>query len=85
MNQEDARRLVREKLSEIAPETTELPIDWDATYRDQFDLDSMDFLNLIAALQAITGLDFPESDYPRLSTPAGCVDYIAQGLNNRLA
>ncbi len=82
MNQEDARRLVREKLSEIAPETAQLPIDWDATYRDQFDLDSMDFLNLMAALHTATGLAFPESAYSSLSTPAGCANYVSQGLTD---
>jgi hypothetical protein len=41
MRREDAERLIREKLSEIAPETAGSPMDYDASFRDQFDLDSM--------------------------------------------
>jgi acyl carrier protein len=78
MNRDDAERLIREKLSEIAPETADLPMERDSSFRDQFDLDSMDFLNLLSALHEATGLPFPESEYPRLATPGGCIDYLTR-------
>ena len=45
--------------------------------REQLDLDSMDFLNVIAALNERTGVDVPEADYPQLATIGSAADYLA--------
>jgi acyl carrier protein len=47
-------------------------------FRDQFEIDSMDFLNFIIALHEATGVDIPEVDYPLLETLGGCVAYIQE-------
>ncbi|MFN3231356.1 MAG: acyl carrier protein [Alphaproteobacteria bacterium] len=77
MTRDDIRALVESKLKDVAPEIGGEPIAPDESFRDQFELDSMDFLNFITALHEATGLEFPEADYPRLMTVGGCVDYIA--------
>lgn len=76
MNRDDARALVEEKLVQIAPEIEGEEIEPATNFRDQFELDSMDFLNFITALHEATGLDFPQEDYDKLWTVDGCVEYI---------
>ena len=46
--------------------------------REQIDLDSFDFLNVIIRLHEILGIDIPESDYAELATLDGAVDYLAR-------
>ena len=36
----------------------------------------MDFLNLMEAIAAATGVEVPERDYPQVSTLAGLTAYI---------
>jgi acyl carrier protein len=52
----------------------------DADLREELDIDSMDFLNLVAALHERLDLDIPEIDYPNLATLGHAVDYLAQRL-----
>ena len=40
----------------------------------------MDFLNLVSALHKRFGLPIPETDYPRLATPAKAVTYLQEAL-----
>jgi acyl carrier protein len=76
MNAADARALVIEALSNIAPEADFDVLPSGAVLRDELDLDSMDFLNFITALHDRTGLDIPEADYPMLATMDGAVAYL---------
>ena len=39
--------------------------------------DSMDLLNFVIGLHKELAVDIPETDYPRLATLDGCVDYLA--------
>ena len=45
--------------------------------RDQVDLDSMDFLNLLVGVHQRTGIEIPEADYPKLATLDQLVAYLA--------
>jgi acyl carrier protein len=65
-------------LARIAPEARRKSIRGDAPLRDQLDLDSMDFLNLLVALHKRTGVEIPEADYARIATIDQLVAYIAQ-------
>jgi len=46
--------------------------------REELDLDSMDFLNFIAALHRQTKRDIPEVDYPKLFTLDGAMAYLCR-------
>jgi len=50
--------------------------------RDALDIDSVDFLNFIAALHEQTGVDIPERDYPMVSTIARCVEYLSDAAGS---
>jgi acyl carrier protein len=78
VNEDEIEALVRAKLAEVAPELEGEAIDADASFRDQFDLDSMDFLNFIIAMHEALGIEIPERDYPRLYTLRGWIDYLSR-------
>ncbi|GGG36206.1 hypothetical protein GCM10010964_25140 [Caldovatus sediminis] len=68
--------MVAEILAGIAPEAELSAVAGDADLREALDLDSMDFLNFVAALHERTGRPIPEADYPKLSTLDGVVAYL---------
>jgi len=75
---QDIRRAVLDTLCAIAPETDPAEIAPNRPLRDQVDLDSMDFLNVIIRLHETLGIDIPEADYAQLATLEGAVDYLAR-------
>lgn len=77
MNRQETSRIVLEKLRRIAPEIDPASIDPDAELRLQADLDSMDFLNLMIALSREFKVDIPETDYAKMATLKGCIDYLS--------
>lgn len=83
MTQDEIRAVVLRSLGEIAPEADPATIKPDVGFRDQLDLDSMDFLNFVIALHQALGVDIPEADYPGLATLDGCVEYLARAAPRR--
>ena len=78
MTEEEIVDLVQRSLFAIAPEFEGEQIEPDTPFRDQFEIDSMDFLNFVIALHEATGIDIPEADYPKLETLGGCITYIQE-------
>jgi acyl carrier protein len=77
MTREEIKAIVLRILSEIAPEADLTRLKTDVSIRDQLDIDSMDFLNFVIALDEKLDVRIPESDYPKLSTLEGCVELLA--------
>lgn len=73
---EQIEAVVFAALRRIAPEVEPSDLDPALELRDQIDIDSMDFLNLVIAVHRETGVDIPEADYPKLVTLGGFVDYL---------
>ena len=48
--------------------------------RDQLDLDSMDFVNFLVAVDEALGVETPEKDYPKLATIDQCGSYLRAKL-----
>jgi acyl carrier protein len=77
MTDEDKlRSLVLDVLGRIAPEADLRTIDPERSFRDQFGIDSIDYLNLIMALEEKLGLRIADLDYPKLSSLDGCLAYL---------
>ena len=74
----DLRAAVLDILGRIAPEADLPHLPDRAVLRDELDLDSMDFLNFVVALSERFHVEIPETDYPKLATLAGCLDYLAR-------
>jgi acyl carrier protein len=77
MNEQQLREVVIGALTEVAPEIDPGAIDPDTDLTEQVDIDSMDFLNVIVAINEQTGIEIPERDYPKLSTLSNAVAYLA--------
>ena len=71
------RATVLRLLGEVAPEADLSLIKPDRRIRDQLDIDSMDALNFLIAVHEATGVDIPESDYPKLTTLDNIVAYLS--------
>jgi acyl carrier protein len=76
VNESHVRHLVQQVLDEVAPGVDVGGVPADADLRIALDLDSLDFLNYVVGLDELTGLQTTEQDYPRLTTIAGCQDYL---------
>jgi acyl carrier protein len=77
MKKSELERKVLAALREVAPEADLSDLDPDRNFRDQIELDSLDFLQLALRLEERTGRQIPESDYPKLSSLSGCIQYLA--------
>jgi acyl carrier protein len=78
MSDDEIRDTVLRLLGDIAPEADFSAIQPDRRLRDQVDIDSMDALNFLVAVDAELGVDIPESDYPKLTTLDNIVAYLAE-------
>ena len=76
MSQQEIRAAVIGVLKSIAPELEEAELAPERPLRDQIDLDSMDWLNVIVALHERLQVEIPESDYAKLTTLDAVVAYI---------
>ena len=76
MTREEIRLAVVKALTSVAPEIDPQTLQPDDVFRQEFDLDSMDFLNFVIGLQTGLGVDVPETDYGKLVTLNAAVDYL---------
>ena len=81
MNAEQARQTVFAVLRQITPEADFQELEPDVEFREQLDIDSMDFLNFIIGIHEHTGIDVPEEDYPLLASLDGCIAYLVKAGN----
>lgn len=77
MSRDELRRAVLDALKMIAPDLDERSLRADRPLRGQVDLDSMDWLNLLAELHRRLGVDIPEADYASLRTLDALLDYLS--------
>jgi acyl carrier protein len=77
----DPHRHVAAALEEVAPDVE--PHDLDADFHDVLGLDSMDTLNLAAAIGRSTGIDIPERDFPELRTIRELEAYLGRRYGQR--
>ena len=76
-SEDETRNQVLRILGEIAPEADTTSLRPDVSFRDQLDLDSMDFLNFVVALHKEFHIEIPESDYPKYMTLNGCLTQLS--------
>jgi acyl carrier protein len=78
MTTDEIKDTILRILGEIAPEADPHEIKPDVDFRDQLDLDSMDFLNFVVAVDEELGVEIPESDYGLIGTLDAFADYVAE-------
>lgn len=83
MSSEEIRKTVLQLLTDIAPEVDPARIKLDVSFRDQLDVDSMDLLKFVISLHTKFGVEIPERDYSKLTTPNGCIAYLEAALRTK--
>jgi acyl carrier protein len=76
--EDDIRDEILSVLTTIAPEVEPADIRDDILLRDQVDLDSMDWLNVLIGIHKRLHVDIPEADYESLRTLADLINYVKQ-------
>lgn len=79
----DIKAVLREELSNIAPDMDIQSLDPKADLRQALDIDSMDVLTFLTAIHKRLGLVIPEVDYPKLMTLDGAAAYLSAKLQPR--
>ncbi|WP_394691783.1 acyl carrier protein [Hoeflea sp.] len=80
MNRDTLYAIFIEELINVAPDLDPDTVNKDDQLQDDLELDSMDVLNLVAALHERLGIDIPEDDYVQIETAAKATDYLAARL-----
>jgi acyl carrier protein len=78
MTRDEIKNTVLRILGGIAPEADLTLIKPQVSFREQFDIDSMDFLNFAIGLNKEFGVEVPEADYPKVASLDGCVEYVME-------
>ena len=76
MTNAEIRDAVLEILQDIAPDDDLSNLNDETPFREQLELDSMDFLDIVMELRKQYRIQIPEEDYPNLNTMGGAVNYL---------
>lgn len=76
MAPEEIREAIIEILEDIAPDEDLSSLVDDQAFRDQLELDSMDFLDIVMELRKRYRVQVPEEDYSHLNSMASTVEYL---------
>ena len=76
MTKEQIKATVLEIIAQIIPDEDLSNLKGDIPLREQVELDSMDFLDIIMELRKRYGIEVPESEYVQLATLDGSAAYL---------
>lgn len=76
MTSEEIRETVLDILSNIAPDEDLSQLKDDVSFREQLELDSMDFLDIVMELRKRHRIQIPEDDYVELASMQSTVKYL---------
>jgi acyl carrier protein len=76
MTKAEIRDEVLDILSDIAPDEDLSQLKDDANFREQMELDSMDFLDIVMELRKRHRIQIPEDDYLNLASMDSTVTYL---------
>lgn len=72
----EIRSAIIDILGDIAPDEDLSNLDDQQSFRDQMELDSMDFLDIVMELRKRYRVQVPEEDYTNLDSMASTVSYL---------
>jgi len=82
MTRDDINDVIIEIIQDIDEDAQMDGLNPDDPLRDQLDLDSMDFLDIVMELRKRYKLQIPEEDYPELASLTSCVNYLEPKLKD---
>jgi acyl carrier protein len=81
MTKDECKKLVIDIIAGIAPDEDVSNLKPDVRLRDQLQLDSMDFLDIVMELRKQHGIEVPEADYIQLASLDSCAEYLTPKFN----
>ncbi|MDG2126478.1 MAG: acyl carrier protein [Fuerstiella sp.] len=78
----EIRQAVLEILERIAPDEDLSGLDDAVAFREQMELDSMDFLDIVMELRKGYRVQIPEEDYHNLNTMQSTVEYLTPKMKD---
>ncbi len=78
----DIRKVILAILGRIAPDEDLSHLDDSKPFREQMELDSMDFLDIVMELRKLYRVQIPEADYPNLISMDSTVTYLTPMLKD---
>jgi len=82
MTAEEIRQVVLDILADIVPDEDISNLKDDVPFREQLELDSMDFLDIVMELRKRYRIQIPEKDYPALGSMKSTVEYLEPLMRN---
>jgi acyl carrier protein len=76
MTKDQTKQVVLDIIADIAPDEDISNLKSDVRLRDQMQLDSMDFLDIVMELRKRHDIEVPEADYIHLASLDSCADYL---------
>ena len=76
MTKQEVKSVLMEIVAEIIPDEDLTGLKDDIPIREQVELDSMDFLDIIMELRKRYGIEVPEDDYMQLATIDSSIAYL---------
>lgn len=76
MAPEEIKSAITDILADIAPDEDLSDLKDEINFRDQLELDSMDFLDIVMELRKRYRVQVPEEDYPQLASMHTTVTYL---------
>ena len=80
MGAQQVRQAIIDIIATVAPDADLSGLKGDVRLRDQLDMDSMDFLDIVMELRKRFKLEVPKEDYPELASLDSCVSYLGPKL-----
>ncbi len=81
MTKDECKQVVLDIIAEIAPDEELSDVKGEVPLREQLDLDSMDFLDIVMELRKKHGIEVPEADYGQLASLDSCAAYLTPKFN----
>ena len=81
MLDQQVKNIILDIITVVAPDADLSDIKSDVRLRDQLDLDSMDFLDIVMELRKRYKIEVPKEDYPKLASLDSCVEYLGPKLS----
>ena len=82
MTRDDIRQVILDILERIAPDEDISDLQDAVPFREQLELDSMDFLDIVMELRKRYRVQIPEEDYENLATMNGTIEYLEPKLRD---
>lgn len=81
MDKEAIKLEIKNIIADIAPDEDLSALSEDGSLREQLNLDSMDFLDIIMELRKRHKVHVPEEDYKHFATLNSSAEYLSQHLH----